>query len=106
MSEPNLPEKSKEKLAEAVTSPWNCLLGALISTGFAIALYFLTSSIVSTFAEKPLTTTNPTAINIAVAVRTLVMGSATLATGVFTLIAVGLFALAIQSAIQQIKASS
>jgi len=79
------------------------LSGALISGGFAIALYFLTTSIAHTFASKPLLSTNSTAINIAIAVRTLVVGVSTLATTIFSLVALGLVALAVQISIQQLK---
>jgi len=84
-------------------SPLRCLSGSLISGGFAIALYFLTSSISHTFAGKPIASTNPTAINIAIAVRTLVVGLSTLATAIFSFVAVGLVALAIQLSVQQLK---
>lgn len=89
--------------SDALPSPLKCLSAALISGGFAIALYFLTSSIAHSFAAKPLASTNPTAINIAIAVRTLVVGVSTLATFVFSFIAVGLLALGLQSVIQQLK---
>lgn len=49
-----------------------------------------------TFAEKPLATDNQTALNIAAAVRTLVMGLSTLATFVFGFAALGLFLLSLQ----------
>ena len=88
---------------DALPSPLKCLSGALISGGIAIALYFLTSSIARTFAGKPLASTNPTAINIAIAVRTLVVGVSTLATFVFSFIAVGLIAVAIVTIFQQGK---
>jgi hypothetical protein len=88
---------------DALPSPLKCLSGALISGGIAIALYFLTSSIAHTFAGKPLASTNPTAINIAIAVRTLVVGVSTLATFVFSFIAVGLIAVASLVTVQQLK---
>jgi len=90
-------------MTKTLPSPVRCLSGALISGGFAIALYFLTSSIAQTFASKPLASTNPTAINIAIAVRTLVVGVSTLATAIFSVVAVGLVALAIQISVQQLK---
>jgi ribosomal protein S9 len=79
------------------------LSGASISGGFAIALYFLTSSIAQTFAKKPLTSTSPVAINISIAIRTLVVGVSTLATAIFAIVALGLVAVAIQSLVQQLK---
>ena len=84
-------------------SPWRCWLGTLISGSLAIALYLLTSSIAHTFAAKPIPSTNPLAMNIAVAVRTLVMGIAALGTGVFGLVALGLFALGIQILVQRLR---
>ncbi|NET56930.1 MAG: DUF3082 domain-containing protein [Symploca sp. SIO2E6] len=81
-------------------SPWRCLTGAMISGGLAFAAYSLTSSIAQTYAAKPITSTNLTAINIAIAVRTLVVGVSTLATFVFGIATVGLVALAIQISIQ------
>ncbi|MFW6295825.1 MAG: DUF3082 domain-containing protein [Halothece sp.] len=59
--------------------------------------------IAQAFASKPITSTNPTAINISVAVRTLVVGMAALGTGLFSIVAVGLIALMIQTIIQQLK---
>jgi hypothetical protein len=97
------PDTKPVNSPDALASPLKCLSAALISGGFAIALYFLTSSIARSFAAKPLASTNPTAINIAIAVRTLVVGVSTLATFVFSFIAVGLLALGLQSVIQQLK---
>lgn len=88
---------------QALPGPLRSLSGALISGGFAIAFYFLTSSIAQTFANKPLTSTNPLTINIASAVRTLVVGVSTLAIVVFGVIAVGLVAVTIQVSIQRLQ---
>ena len=99
---PNQDAKPTER-QETLPSPLRCLSGALISGGFAIALYFLTTSIAQTFASKPLASTNPTAINLSVAVRTLVVGISTMATAIFSIVAVGLVAAAIQISVQQLK---
>jgi hypothetical protein len=88
---------------EVLPDPWRCLSGALISGGFAIALYFLTSSIAQTFADKPLSSTNRTAIQISIAVRTLVVGMSTLATAVFGIIGLGLVGVTIYVSVQQLK---
>ena len=77
-----------------------CLLGSAIAGGIALPLYWLTHSIARSFADKPIASTNPTAINISVAVRTLVTGGFALATGVFALAAVGLLLLALQLLVQ------
>ena len=97
------PEVQQANTQETLPSPLRCLSGALISGGIAIALYFLTSSIAQSFAGKPLASTNPTAINIAIAVRTLVVGLSTLATAIFSIIAAGLVIVMIYSIIQQFK---
>lgn len=88
---------------ETLPEPLRALTGALIAGGFAIALYFLTASIAQTFAAKPLASTNPTAVNISIAVRTLVVGLSTLATTIFSVIAFGLLILTIYALIQQFK---
>jgi hypothetical protein len=88
------------------TSPVRCLSGAVISGGIASALYSLTAAIAQNFAAKPVHSDNPAVINIAVAVRTLVVGMAALATGIFGLVALGLVALAIQISIQRITKRS
>lgn len=109
MTDSTSKQKSEEQSAQTGTktvSPWRCLLGAVISGAFAIALYFLTASIVQTFAAKPISSNNPLTIKIAIAVRTLVTGMSTLGTGIFGLVAVGLVALAIQISIQRLKQPS
>lgn len=90
-------------MQEKQPGPLQYLSGALISGAFAIALYLLTSSIAHTFANKPLSTTNQTAIQIAIAVRTMVVGVSTLATTLFSIIGFGLFAVAIYLSVQQLK---
>lgn len=100
---------SKEKVSstEQITvGPWRCLVGAIISGAFGFALYNLTSSIANTFAHKPLPTGNITTLNIAVAVRTLVVGVATLGTGIFTLVSVGLIILMFQILFQQLRTTN
>ncbi|MCA1990859.1 MAG: DUF3082 domain-containing protein [Coleofasciculus sp. S288] len=97
------PNQDAQPAKEALPSPLRCFSGALISGGFAIALYFLTSSIAQTYADKPIASTNQTAIQIAIAVRTLVVGLATLATTVFGVIAFGLVIVTIYVLVQQLK---
>lgn len=82
-------------------TPLRCLTGSFISGGFAIALYSLTAAIARSFAAKPIHSDNPAVINIASAVRTLVVGITALGTGIFGLVALGLIGLAIQILIQQ-----
>lgn len=99
---PNKDAQSAEK-QESLPGPLKSLIAAFISGGFAIALYFLTASIAQTFANKPVTSTNQTALRIAIAVRTLVVGMSTLATVVFGIITFGILILAISVSIQQLK---
>ena len=84
-------------------SPWRCLSGALIAGGMAIALYSLTASIYQSFAAKPIHSDNPAVVNIASAVRTLVVGMSALGTGIFSLVGLGLVALAVQILVQSRK---
>ncbi len=79
-----------------------CATGSLVAGAMASACYFLTSSIGQTFASKPVHSDNITVLNIASAVRTLVVGVSALATGVFALASLGLMALAVQILIQQL----
>jgi len=79
--------------------PLRCLTGSAISAALAIAFYFLMRSIATAFATNP-PTGNATAISIGVAVRTLVLGIAALGTGIFSLTALGLVGLAIQTTVQ------
>jgi Protein of unknown function (DUF3082) len=79
-----------------------CMTGSLIAGTVAMPLYALTMSIAQSFASKPVHSDNITAIKISVAVRTLVVGMATLATSIFVMAAVGLMALALQLLIQKL----
>ncbi len=100
---PQNPSDQLPKTVQTSPTPFNCLGGALISGGLATALYFLTASIVQTFAAKPVHSNNPIVVNITAAVRTLVVGMSALATGIFGLVAIGLVALAIQLLFQKLS---
>ncbi len=84
-------------------SPGRCFLGATIAGALAYALYWLTANIAATFAAKPVISSNVFTMNIAIAVRTLVVGGATLATFIFALAAMGLVALGIQIGIKSLS---
>jgi len=84
-------------------TPLRCITGSVISGGFAFATYSLMIAIATTFANKPTHSDNQTVINIASAVRTLVVGIVALGAGIFGLVALGLFALSIQLLIQQLS---
>jgi hypothetical protein len=93
MSDPELNQVSEE---EKPVTPLRCFTGASISGVLAIAASKLMISMAQTYATKPINFTNPIAVNIASAVRTLVVGITALATGIFTMVTLGLCALAIK----------
>ncbi|MFB2938236.1 DUF3082 domain-containing protein [Aerosakkonemataceae cyanobacterium BLCC-F154] len=106
MNEPKTPEKSNSSASETNSNPpsiFRCIIGSVVAATMAIACYFLTSSIAQYFANRPIHSPNYLVVNITSAVRTLIIGMSTLATGVFSLISLGLLALAIQVTIQQLK---
>ena len=92
------PTKPKKK----EVTPLSCFFASLISGGIGVMVYSLMSAIVTTYANKPIISDNTLAIRIATAVRTLVIGVAALGTGVFGIVAVGLFLLGIQVTIKSI----
>lgn len=94
---------SSEKPTPKKPTPANCLMGATISGALGYALYTLTTSIIQTFANKPLTSSNPLVLRIGSLVRTLVMGVASLGTFVFFFVTFGLLLLAIQLLLQKEK---
>ena len=88
------------------TSPLRCLFGATISASLAYFLYWLTNNIAQTFAAKPVVSSNVITLNIAIAVRTLVVGVSTFATFIFALATLGLIALGIQMTIKSLSKES
>lgn len=90
------PDLSDSKSVPSSPTPVRCFVGALVASPIAYGLYLLTSAIATTFAEKPLSTSNMLAANISVMVRTLVVGLCTLGTGIFAITTLGLVALGIQ----------
>ncbi len=96
---PKTPAKMSSN-GDTPPTPLRCVIGAGVSGSLATALYFLTRSIVETFANKPVSLTNQLAAKVGIAVRTLVMGLSTLATTLFAIATLGLLALAIQLWIQ------
>lgn len=95
------PTESETSEAKPLPSPLRCFLGSIVAGGIATAMYFLTHSIAFFFATRPTHFSNQITYNIAVAVRTLVVGLSTLGTGVFALAALGLLGLGIQIVLQQ-----
>ncbi|MEB3178307.1 MAG: DUF3082 domain-containing protein [Nostocaceae cyanobacterium] len=95
MNDPNLTPKPDTQ-DETPPTPLRCLIGAIISGGVGYGCYLLMVAIATSFANKPIHSDNQLALRISSAVRTLVLGVATLGTGIFALVTLGLLALAIQ----------
>jgi Protein of unknown function (DUF3082) len=106
---PSPPNSTSGSTASGSTSgnvpptPGRCFRGGLISGGLAFAMYSLTQSIIQVLANTPLPNKSTVAANIAVAVRTLIVGVCTLGTTIFAIATLGLFALGVQLLIQQGK---
>ncbi|HIK05276.1 MAG TPA: DUF3082 domain-containing protein [Trichormus sp. M33_DOE_039] len=81
-------------------SPLRCITGSIISGVMGYGLYSLMISIATTFAQKPIHSDNQLVIKITSAVRTLVVGIVALGSGVFAIVAIGLFALGVQLLLQ------
>jgi hypothetical protein len=79
---------------------FDCLSGSVIASVITWLAYLLTVNTVNNFTAKPFSSTNYVAVNIASAVRTLVMGMFSMGTVIFGIAALGLFALGIQTLIQ------
>ncbi len=94
---------TQAKVEKKEVTPFNCLVGSVISGALTSGLYALTYAIASTFAKKPITSDNLFVIKIGAAVRTLVVGVASMATFIFGFVAIGLILLAIQLVIQSFK---
>jgi len=88
-------QDNNEDTANQIT-PLRCFTGAAISGGLSVGSYFLAKSVILTYADIPIKFNNPMANSIASTVRTLVMGITTLATFLFLMVTIGLFALGIK----------
>ncbi|WLT38466.1 DUF3082 domain-containing protein [Synechocystis sp. B12] len=67
----------------------------------AWGLYLLTSAIAVSFASKPVLSDKPIVQRIASAVRTLVLGLASMGTFIFAFVAIGLILLMVQLILQK-----
>ncbi len=95
------PETSPARSFEVPPTPGRCFRGAFIAGGLAVAMYGLTRSIVHVLEGVPLPTKSVVAANIAVAVRTLIVGVSALGTAIFAIATLGLMALGIQLLLKQ-----
>jgi hypothetical protein len=84
-------------------TPLRSLTGALMAAAMGLLLYRLTTSIMKSFAEHPTISHNTIVVNLSAAIRTLVVGLATMATGIFAFVTLGLVALAIQAVVQSLR---
>ncbi len=91
---------------KAPTSVWRCISGAAIAAFLGYGAYNLTFKIATQFATHPLVSDNYIAIRLSGMVRTLVVGIASMATGVFAFAALGLTVLGLQIALQKLKPGS
>ena len=80
--------------------------GSMMAGIFAMLFYKMLVAVATSFANKPVTSDNITVINLSAAVRTLVLGSITLGTGVFAISAIGLTLLGLQMIWQRFTGSS
>lgn len=90
-----------EKKGSVPPTPLRCLVGSGISASLAWGLYLLTSAIAVSFASKPMLSDKAIVQRIASAVRTLVLGLASLGTFIFAFVAIGLILLMIQLILQK-----
>jgi Protein of unknown function (DUF3082) len=84
-------------------TPLRSLTGALMAAAMGLLLYRLTTSIIKSFADHPTVSHNTIVVNLSAAIRTLVVGLATMATGIFAFVTLGLIALAIQAVVQSLQ---
>lgn len=96
LEKPNLSNLSPQDQSKLSATPLRCFTGALTAGAFSLLAYRLTLSIATSFANKPVTSSNPAVVNISAAVRTLVVGMVALGASVFGIAALGLTALGIQ----------
>ncbi|MEL6326279.1 MAG: DUF3082 domain-containing protein [Cyanobacteria bacterium J06626_23] len=98
-----LSDRSSQSTTVLATSPLRCFTGSLLAGSLGLLLYRMTIAIATTFANKPVTSDNPTVISISGAVRTLVTGMVALGAGVFGIAALGLFLLGIQILFKRLR---
>ncbi len=79
-------------------TPLRCLTGSAIAGVMAFMMYLLTSKIAISFARTPVSNKSQAAVNISIAVRTLVTGMTALGMSVFGIISLGLIVLAVKIA--------
>jgi Protein of unknown function (DUF3082) len=95
---------TSETPLNTLPSPLRCLSGATVAGVMAAMMYWMANKIATNFAARPVQGNSTAAINIAVAVRTLLVGMTSLGTAVFSIVCVGLIILAIKIALGHAQA--
>jgi hypothetical protein len=90
------PSESPVKGDSDRPGPLRCFAGSLTSAGFAALALLITSRMIHYYGAHPPAYSQPVAQSIAVAVKTLLVGSACLACFTFLLIAAGLLLLGLR----------
>ncbi len=99
-----MPDDTADSLQPTPTAKiLKCFSGSFMAGTIALLAYRLMVGIATTFAAKPIVSDNPTVMNIASAVRTLVVGMVALGAGVFGMAALGLFLLGFQLLWQRLR---
>lgn len=98
--DPNTPDPRQLKRQ---ATPFSAFCGSALAVLLALLLYRLTVSIAQTFATHPLQSSSQIAISFSTAVRTLVVGMGAMATGIFSVAALGLVGLAVQILWQRVS---
>jgi hypothetical protein len=93
------PTMTSETPINSLPSPARCLSGSAIAGVMAFMMYWMANKIAMNFAARPVHGNSTAAINIAVAVRTLLVGMTSLGTAVFSIISLGLIVLAVKIAL-------
>ena len=96
-------QATSDKKESTPLSAWS---GSFISGTIALLLYKLTASIALSFATHPSVATTQMAQRISAAVRTLVVGLSSLATGLFAIAALGLVLLGFKILFQDLTKPS
>lgn len=91
--------------SKAPTSVWRCIAGSAIAAFMGYGAYNLTFRIATQFATHPLDSDNYIAVRLSGMVRTLVMGTSAMATGILAFAAIGLAFLGLQITLQKFKSA-
>jgi hypothetical protein len=100
------PSATSSQIGPKPATPLRAILGSAIAGGIAALLWRLTEAIAIQMALTKTTSDNMIVMRMSSAIRTLVIGLSTMATGIFAVAAVGLFLLCIQMLVTAQKSDS